>query len=40
VRAIDARLQGRGRGREEVIDRAESEATSLPFDFEIPKEGR
>lgn len=33
------RIEGRGRGREEVIDRAESEATSVPFDFEIPKEG-
>ena len=33
------RIEGRGRSREEVVGRAESQAMTVPFDFEIPKEG-
>ena len=33
------RIEGRGRSREEVVGNAEAQATSMSFDFEIPREG-
>ena len=33
------RIEGRGRSREEVVGSTESQAMTVPFDFEIPKEG-
>jgi len=33
------RVEGRGRSREEVVDRAESQDMTVSFDFAIPKEG-
>ena len=33
------RIEGRGRGREEVIGSEESQSTAMPFEFDIPREG-
>jgi hypothetical protein len=33
------RIEGKGRSHEEVVDRSESEAMTIPFDFAIPREG-